>query len=392
MNPTSRKPQYTSYLLVFLAGVVLTASLISLGFVFGQRSRPSATSQYGILGSYSDEGSDAIVRAVKMVGPAVVNVDISMPQLVTKNPASIPNFPPAPRDGKGTGIIFDSAKGLMLTNAHVVTDQQTGETAQEIRVTTRDGKQYTGKLLGADRYSDIAVVKLSSDHLPQAKLAHFDNVKDLAIGQWVIAIGNPYAQENTVTVGVISAVGRTIPVPIQNGGAQFSLSGMIQTDAAINPGNSGGPLCNLKGEVIGINTAIIPWATGLGFSIPINQAMKIARQIVAKGKVSHPYIGVLIMPVTAQLRQKYSLPNLTGALVHSVQGNSPAQRAGLMSDDVITKIGSQKIDDNKELTALVAQKNVGETIPLTVWRQGKLVQLKITIGDRPFSLKNGETP
>jgi len=383
MNPPSPYSKYISYLLVFLAGVVLTVVLMSLGFVLGQRSQPSASSQYGILGNYSDEGSDAIVRAVKLVGPAVVNVDISMPQLVSKNPAQIPNLPPAPREGKGTGIIIDSAKGLMLTNAHVVTDQQTGETAQQIRVTTRDGKQYTGTLLGADRYSDIAVVKLSSDKLPQAKIAQFNNAKQLAIGQWVIAIGNPYAQENTVTVGVISAVGRTIPVPIQNGGAPFSLSGMIQTDAAINPGNSGGPLCNLKGEVIGINTAIIPWATGLGFSIPINQAMKVARQIVAKGQVSHPYIGVLITPVTAQFRQKYAVPNLTGALVDGVQENSPAQRAGLQTDDVIIQIGTQKIQDNKDLISLVAQKKVGDSIQLSVWRKKELLKIRLTIGNRP---------
>jgi serine protease Do len=367
---------------------MLTAILMSLGFVLGQRHETLPSSPPAMLGAYSDEGSDAIVRAVKMVGPAVVNVDISMPQPASQNSAPIPNLPPAPREGKGTGIIFDAAKGLMLTNAHVVTDQQTGETARQIRVTTRDGKQLTGTLLGADRYSDIAVVKLSSDDLPQAKIAKFDNVKQLAIGQWVIAIGNPYAQENTVTVGVISAVGRTIPVPISTGGAPFSLSGMIQTDAAINPGNSGGPLCNLKGEVIGINTAIIPWATGLGFSIPINQAMKVARQIVARGKVSHPYIGVLITPVTAQFRQKYSTQNLSGALVDSVEKNSPAQRAGLMAGDVITQIGSQKITDNKQVISLVAESAVDDILQISVWRNGKTVQLKLTIGNRPGGISS----
>jgi S1-C subfamily serine protease len=383
MNPPSRFSKALPFLLVFLAGIVLTAALMSLGFVLGRQNQPAVSSTYGMLGSFSDEGSDAIVRAVKMVGPAVVNVDISMPQLATKNPALIPNLPPAPREGKGTGIIFDAAKGLMLTNAHVVTDPQSGEAAQHIRVTTRDGKQLTGTLIGLDRYSDIAVVKLSSDHLPQAKIAQFDNVKQLAIGQWVIAIGNPYAQENTVTVGVISAVGRTIPVPGRNGGAPFSLSGMIQTDAAINPGNSGGPLCNLKGEVIGINTAIIPWATGLGFSIPINQAMTVARQIVANGKVSHPYIGVLITPVTAQFRQKYSTQNLTGALVQSVQDNSPAKRAGILPEDVITQIGSQKITNNQEVISFVAQQTVDDILKFSVWRNGKTVQLQLKIGNRP---------
>lgn len=381
MNTRSRFPKFLSYLLVFLAGVILTASLMSLGFLLGRRSE-SATPPVEMLGAYSDEGSDAIVQAVKMVGPAVVNVDISMPEASTKNPAPIPGLPPAPREGKGTGVIFDSAKGLMLTNAHVVTDPQTGETARTIRVSTREGKQFTGTLLGADRYSDIAVVRLSSAHLPQAKIAHFDDVKQLAIGQWVIAIGNPYAQENTVTVGVISAVGRTIPVPISNGGAPFSLSGMIQTDAAINPGNSGGPLCNLKGEVIGINTAIIPWATGLGFSIPINQAMKVARKIVEKGHISHPYIGVLIMPVTAQFRQQHSGANISGALVKSVEKDSPAQRAGMLPGDVITQIGSQQITDNKQVISLVAESAVDDILKISVWRNGKIVQMQLKVANR----------
>ncbi len=383
MNPPSRFSNALSYLLVFLAGVVLTAALMSLGFVLGQRDERTHSSPPAMLGAYSDQGSDAIVQAVKMVGPAVVNVDISMPESTAKSSTLIPGLPPAPREGKGTGIIIDSSKGLMLTNAHVVTDPQSGETAQQIHVTTREGKQYTGTLIGADRYSDIAVVKLSSDDLPQAKIAQFDNAKQLAIGQWVIAIGNPYAQENTVTVGVISAVGRTIPVPGREGNAPFSLSGMIQTDAAINPGNSGGPLCNLKGEVIGINTAIIPWATGLGFSIPINKAMKVARQILARGKVSHPYIGVLITPVTAQFRQKYNSQVIRGALVQSVQNNSPAKRAGLLPEDVITQIGSQKINDNKEVISLVAQKAVGDVLKISVWRNGKMLQMQLKIGDRP---------
>jgi S1-C subfamily serine protease len=142
-------------------------------------------------------------------------------------------------------------------------------------------------------------------------------------------------------------------------------------------------LCNLKGEVIGINTAIIPWATGLGFSIPINQAMTVARQIVANGKVSHPYIGVLITPVTAQFRQKYSTQNLTGALVQSVQDNSPAKRAGILPEDVITQIGSQKITNNQEVISFVAQQTVDDILRISVWRNGKTVQLQLKIGNRP---------
>lgn len=381
MPPHISRP--LSHLLAFLAGVVLTAALVGLGFVLGKRSESVVPSPAVMLGAYSGEGSDAIVNAVKMVGPSVVNVDISLPESSNSAALAIPHLPPAPREGKGTGIIIDSAKGLMLTNAHVVTDQQSGKTAKRIRVTTREGKQFTGTLIGADRYSDIAVVKLSTAKLPQAKIAQFDNAKQLAIGQWVIAIGNPYAQENTVTVGVISAVGRTIPVPGNADNAPFSLSEMIQTDAAINPGNSGGPLCNLRGEVIGINTAIIPWATGLGFSIPINKAMEVANQILTKGKVSHPYIGVFITPVTPQFRVKYRTQNLQGALVESIEADSPAERAGLLPDDVITQIGSQKITDNKDVISLVAQKQTGDVLQLSIWRRGKLLHKNLKVGDRP---------
>lgn len=381
MNTSSRFSKAVPYLLAFLAGVVLTAVLMSLGFMLGKGSNSDTSSAPAILGASSEKGSDAIVSAVKMVGPSVVNVDISLPNSANV-PLPIPNLPPAPREGKGTGIIIDSAKGLMLTNAHVVTDQQTGETAKRIRVTTRDGKRFTGTLIGADRYSDIAVVKLSSAKLPQAKIAQFNNAKQLAIGQWVIAIGNPYAQENTVTVGVISAVDRTIPVPGNSGSTPFSLSGMIQTDAAINPGNSGGPLCNLKGEVIGINTAIIPWATGLGFSIPINKAMDVANQILTKGKVSHPYIGVLITPVTRQFRIEYRT-SIHGALVESVQENSPAKHAGLLPDDVITKIGDRKIEDDKDVLAILAQQETGDILRLSVWRRGRTLPIQLTVGERP---------
>jgi len=378
MSPFSR---YSRYALAFLAGVVLTAALMSLGFLLG---RNSAVTQvpHDIIGAYSDEGSDAIVRAVKLVGPAVVNVDTSMPDTAAKNKL-LPGLPSAPREGKGTGVIFDAAKGLMLTNAHVVTDPQTGEKASGIRVSTREGREFTGKVLGADRYSDIAVVKLSSTHLAEAKIAHFEDANQLAIGQWVIAIGNPYAQENTVTVGVISAVGRTIPVPERGGGGPFRLTGMIQTDAAINPGNSGGPLCNLKGEVIGINTAIMPWATGLGFSIPINQAMKVARQIVARQEVRHPYIGVMILSITPDLRRQHGLKSTFGAYIDGVQQNSPASRVGLRKGDVITQIDNKKITNSEDVLNLTARKNVGDTVKITFTRQGKTFSRTLKIGDRP---------
>ena len=211
----------------------------------------------GADGAPNGGDNGAIVRAVKIVGPAVMNVDTKFGATGNKNFLPSPGSE-GPIQGKGTGFVIDSKRGLMLTNAHVVAD------AQNIQVTTRDGDKYTGRLLGSDRKSDIAVVQLSSKSLPQAKLAEMKNARDLSIGDWVIAIGNPFGQANTVTVGVISAVGRTISGPGHDG-KMVNLKDLIQTDAAINPGNSGGPLCNLRGEVIGINTAILPGATDLAF-------------------------------------------------------------------------------------------------------------------------------
>jgi serine protease Do len=307
-----------------------------------------------------------------------MNVDTQFS--TTKDPDFLPapGMGDQPAQGKGTGVIIRSSRGpVMLTNAHVVAG------AKRIQITTRNGDKYTGKIIGSDRQSDIAVVDISNKKLPQARLATLKSTKDLSVGDWVIAIGNPYAQANTVTVGVLSAVGRRLAGPGRDG-KMIELTDMIQTDAAINPGNSGGPLCNLRGEVIGINTAIIPFATGLGFSIPINKAKAIADQLIAEGRVRHPYIGVVLEPITDDLKAEFGLKDKVGALVRDVNKNSPASRAGLQQGDVIRRVDGTTIKKYEEVPRLIKSKKVGETVTLEILRNSTVSKtLKMKIGERP---------
>ncbi len=365
----------TNPLNLMLAGAVLACLLLGSGILIGRQSAGGGGGASGSIGEVSVGSGGAIVAAVKNVGPAVLNVDTTFGKLPS-------NFLPSPgqegpREGKGTGVVIDTKRGLMLTNAHVVNG------AQKIQVTTSKGDKYTGKVLGIDRRSDIAVVQLSDKTLPQARLATFTNTKDLDIGEWTIAIGNPFAQENTVTVGVLSAVGRTLPVPAGESGQSFALTDMLQTDAAINPGNSGGPLCNIRGEVIGINTAIIPYGQGLGFSIPINKAMAVADQLITKGKVEHPYIGVVVKPITEGLQSDMGLPDRKGAFVQGVEPNSPAAKAGIKSGDVIRNLGDKPVTSDADVVASIGAHKVGDELKVDILRNNTVkLQVKLKVGDR----------
>lgn len=369
-----------------LAGGVLACILVGLGMVLGMRqgsgvvSDPVAYVGGGAHSGATPESGNAIVRAVRTIGPAVMNVDTEFSRGGGSSEfLPNPGAGNAPQQGKGTGVVINSRKGYMLTNAHVVAG------AQKIQVTTRDGNSYTGRLIGSDRLSDIAVVELSNKTLKQAKLANITDVsKDIAIGEWAIAIGNPYAQANTVTVGVVSAVGRTIPVPGGKDGQPFQLTDMLQTDAAINPGNSGGPLCNIHGEVIGINTAIIPFATGLGFTIPINKAMNVADQIIKKGRVSHPYVGIRMLPISDDVQKDFGLPDKNGAFVQSVEPNSPASRAQVQAGDVVRRVDGKPVKDATEVQRLIGGRKVGDIVKLEILRNNTVKRtLSIKIGDRP---------
>jgi len=371
-----------------LGGGVLACVLVGMGMMIGgKRGGGTVSDPIADVGTHTAntagtsgvnaESGNAIVQAARLVGPAVMNVDTEFGKGGTAE--FLPPPGSGPQQGKGTGVVIDSKRGLMLTNAHVVAG------ASKIQVTTRDGVQYAGRLLGSDRTSDIAVVVLSNRTLPQARLASMkDSRKDLAIGEWAIAIGNPYAQANTVTVGVVSAVGRTIPVPGGERGKGFQLTDMIQTDAAINPGNSGGPLCNIRGEVIGINTAIIPFATGLGFTIPINKAMNVAEQIIKTGKVLHPFIGIVMKPISDEVQKDFGMKDKNGALVQSVEKNSPASRAGIQDGDVIRSIDGKAIRNYDEVSRIIGAKKVGATAKMEILRNNTVKkQVTVKIGDRP---------
>jgi serine protease Do len=366
-------------LAAMLGGGVLACICVALGAWLGSRNSTSSSGDPMSYSGVSSRSGNAIVSAVRSVGPSVMNVDTEFGRAGSAEFLPSPSEGSQPQRGKGTGVVIDTKQGLMLTNAHVVAG------AKKIQVTTREGKQYSGQLLGSDRLSDIAVVKLSNRTLPQARLAPIkDPDKDLAIGEWAIAIGNPFAQANTVTVGVVSAVGRTIPVPGGRDGQGFQLTDMIQTDAAINPGNSGGPLCNIKGEVIGINTAIIPFGAGLGFTIPINKAMNVAEQIIQQGKVQHPYLGIEMLPISDGVQKDFGLPDKKGTFVKSVTSGSPAAKGGLRPGDVLRGINGKPIEDSDEVQKLVAGKKVGEVLTLEILRNNKVQKtLKITVGDRP---------
>ena len=374
----------TNPLLAMLTGALLSAGLLGTGILLGRSGAGGALISPGPSTGGNYTGTNPAAQVAREVGPAVMNVDTTFGK--SGKSAFLPRPGQSPDDaeerkGKGTGFVFDSKNGYMLTNAHVAAG------AKQLQVTTRDGKKITGKVLGYDRRTDIAVVQLADRTLPQVKLATFTDPKKLEVGDWTVAIGNPFGQENTVTVGVLSAVGRTLPVPAKNGandGGAFDLTDMLQTDTAINPGNSGGPLINLKGEVIGINTAIIPYGQGIGFSIPINKAKKMADEIIKNGKVSRPYMGVNVLPVDDALKQDYGLPDKAGGFVSGVVPDSPADKAGIKQGDVIRSIGGKPVKTDKDVPKIMATRKAGESVKVEILRNNSNKQtVVVKIEDQP---------
>ncbi|MGK7874647.1 MAG: HhoA/HhoB/HtrA family serine endopeptidase [Xenococcaceae cyanobacterium] len=329
-----------------------------------------------------------VTEVVDKVGPAVVRINASR-TVTTELPdmfndpffrrffgSQLPNFPDKQiRKGTGSGFIV-SSDGQILTNAHVV------DGADKVTVTLKNGRTLEGKVVGADSVTDVAVVKIEADNLPTVSLGDSDGLRT---GEWAIAIGNPLGLDNTVTTGIISATGRSssqIGVPDKR--VDF-----IQTDAAINPGNSGGPLLNAQGEVIGINTAIIQNAQGIGFAIPINKAQQITEQLIAKGKVEHSYLGIQMASVTPQVKQQLknsmglSLEEEEGVLIVRVVPNSPADQAGLKAGDIIQAINGQPITDVSEVQQAVGNTQVGDDLPLKLRRKGETVDLSVRVGVLP---------
>lgn len=332
-----------------------------------------------------------VTNVVEKVGPAVVRIDSA--RTVTSQVPDVFNDPffrrffggldlpeqPSKRveRGSGSGFII-SANGQILTNAHVV------DGADNVNVTLKDGRSFKGKVMGTDPITDVAVIKIEANNLPTVNLGNSEQLKP---GEWAIAIGNPLGLDNTVTMGIISATGRSssqIGVPDKR-------VNFIQTDAAINPGNSGGPLLNQKGEVIGMNTAIIQGAQGLGFAIPINTAQRIADQLVKNGKVQHPYLGIQMVSLTPDIKQQInSNPNSRlrvnedqGVLVVKVMPNAPAQQAGLKAGDIISKINGQVVKDASSVQKAVENSQVGSNLSVEVKRDRQTVNLTVRPGAFP---------
>lgn len=330
-----------------------------------------------------------IAQAVEKVGPTVVRIDSSR-RVSSDFPDAFrtPFFRrffgdnlPSERErierGTGSGFIL-SADGRILTNAHVVAGSNT------VEVTLKDGRSFEGRVVGRDSVTDVAVVKINSKNLPAVKLGKSES---LTPGQWAIAIGNPLGLDNTVTAGIISAIGRSssqVGVP----GKRVSF---IQTDAAINPGNSGGPLLNDRGEVIGVNTAIRADAQGLGFAIPIETAQRVADQLFARGKVDHPYLGVQMVDLTSSIRReinerqdfKVKINQDEGVLVVRVMEGSPAARAGIQQGDIIEKVGGQSVKTAEDVQSLVEASKIGTDLSLEIIRDRRPQQIRVKPGAFP---------
>jgi serine protease Do len=269
-----------------------------------------------------------------------------------------------PQNSLGSGFIIDE-RGYILTNNHVI------EKADKIKVRLSDEQEFDAEVVGRDPKTDIALIKIESTNPLQA--VTMGNSDKLQVGEWLIAIGNPFGLEHTVTAGIVSAKGRVI------GSGPYD--DFIQTDASINPGNSGGPLINMRGEVVGISTAIIAGGTGIGFAIPINMAKQIVPQLKERGEVTRGWLGVMIQRVTPELAKQFGLETSEGALVAQVVEDSPAEKAGIKREDIIIEFDHKKIHKMSELPKIVANTQVGKQVEVKVIRQGREEKLKIELGE-----------
>jgi S1-C subfamily serine protease len=320
-------------------------------------------------------GSNVIADAVAKVGPAVVRID-TLKRMVNPLGGLFGSGATIQRQqGQGSGFITRS-DGIVLTNAHVV------EGASEVSVTLPDGRSFSGKVLGSDPVTDVAVVRVAATGLPVAPLGDSSKVKP---GEWAIAIGNPLGLDNTVTAGIISAIQRT------NALGEGQRVPYLQTDAAINPGNSGGPLINDRGQVIGINTAIrrAPGA-GLSFAIPITVARQIAAQILERGTASHPYIGVRLQALTPQLAREINastdecrVPEVNGVLVVEVMAGSPAAQSGLKPCDLIDQVGGNDVKNPSQVQLAVDGGRVGAPLTIGIRRQNQKTKLVVRPAELP---------
>ncbi|HSB67560.1 MAG TPA: trypsin-like peptidase domain-containing protein [Anaerolineales bacterium] len=358
-----------------MAGGVVVFRLMSQQQAAAIKSTPTqtaieaipVTSDPGTLVVNTTDVETAVTQAVQSVGPTVVTVVASIPGQNT--------FFGYTGDSTSTGSgVFISSVGYILTNNHVI------EGASQFQVVYADGTQHDASLVGTDQYSDLAVLKVN-DNVPS--IAKLGNSDALNPGETVIAIGSPLGDfKNTVTAGVVSATGRSIDT-----GYGYSIDGLIQTDAAINQGNSGGPLVNLAGEVIAINTLIIrnsgsgTVAEGLGFAIPINTARAVSEQIIQKGYVSRPNLGISYQPITPRVAAIYRLPVQYGVYITDIAPGGPADKASLQVGDIITAIDQTNLDETHAYINTLFLYKAGDAVTLAVNRNGKQIQVQVTLGE-----------
>jgi len=367
-----------SSIVAFLVGVIIAGEFTPARVVSSaprpvapraDKARLSAATASPMLVNFAD--------VAERINSAVVNIDSTSKGADARDPRSFfhregPGEAPGPRDldtprqGSGSGFLIDR-EGFILTNYHVI------EAAERITVTLADGRAFRGEVIGTDPAIDVALLKIArSRDLPEAPLGNSD---ELRVGEWVCAIGNPLGYVHSVTVGVVSFIGRKL--------FDASLDDYIQTDAAINFGNSGGPLINSRGEVIGINSAISSRASNIGFAVPINQAAGILAQLKAHGRVSRGYMGVFLTDVTPALQRSLGLQSARGALVQDVTAGSPAERAGLHVYDVILDVEGHDVATNQELIRDISARQPGTVARLGIIRDARRFSLPVKLAERP---------
>lgn len=317
----------------------------------------------------SIDSQNAVVKAVRLVGPAVVNIDtVSKPDISNTSPFDFIFGDPQPQQGQGSGFIIDSKNGYIVTNEHVI------HNADQITVTLPDKQSFTGKLIASDRITDIAIVKIIAKNLPTAKLV---STGDPEIGSWAIAIGNPFGFKNTVTIGVISATDRQLKAPDGR-----EMENLLQTDAAINPGNSGGPLCDISGNVIGMNTAIIPYGQGLGFAISAETINKVVPELIKNGRVIRPWVGFRYIDMSQGLADRLGIAYTEGVIIQVYKGYA-ADKAGFQTEDIIVEMNGKPVKNSDDMKALIKTLKVGDKLPITAVRDGKRIKFVLTVDELP---------
>ena len=400
MNKT---PKYIALLVA--SALVLNGCDKVDGFFGKKESQDSDLVQ--TIETKTDEGTVNMLlpdftKLVEQEGPSVVNIQATKtaPAATARNDSGmdlsqfpdndpfyeffkrlVPNMPEMPQqedDGElnfGSGFII-SADGYILTNTHVVGGMN------NIKVSLNDKREYTAKLIGSDQQSDVALLKIEAEDLPVVKIG---DAKDLKPGEWVAAIGAPFGFDNSVTAGIVSAKGCSLP--------NENYTPFIQTDVAINPGNSGGPLFNLKGQVVGINSQIYSRSggfMGISFAIPIDVAMNVADQLKATGKVQRGQLGVIIQEVSYDLAKSFGLDKASGALIAKVLPGSPAGRAGLQVGDIVRSVNGEEVRASSDLPVMVGAMAPGKEVTLGVWRNGKQADIKVQLGSADGSMEMGE--